>query len=238
MTSGLSSAFKALTGQTSAGWNISSWGGEEINTRGTADNDTLSTTSTQSFSAQIGNASEEDMEDTLVSNASKKAKKQDKSKFGKERKEDDKSFDDLYNALFAPEAEAVLSTAGTAISTMRDEIVALNLDIHKAMEENAFNVNVRSFGGVNMTQGIPVYFSGSDNSTGMKQMEQFMNKVIASFGIDTDKQDLESYTLQDLVNFFFEDVGATEGSGLNVNLAGNEVSATSFLTGQSGFERY
>ena len=121
---------------------------------------------------------------------------------------------------------------------MRDEIVALNLDIHKAMEENAFNVNVRSFGGVNMTQGIPVYFSGSDNSTGMKQMEQFMNKVIASFGIDTDKQDLESYTLQDLVNFFFEDVGATEGSGLNVNLAGNEVSATSFLTGQSGFERY
>lgn len=215
------------------------WDGEETITRGVGENNTLSVTTGESYSAQIGNASSEDMESSLISNATKDAKRQDKIKSGKERKEDDKTFDDLYYALFAPEAEAVLSTAGTSLTNINTEITTLNEEVRKAMHENAFNVNVKSFGGINMQSGIPVYFSGDTNSSGVKQMDGFISKFIQAFGINTDNtQDLEAYTLQDLVNFFIDTVGAEEGTGLNVNLAGNEVSATSFLTGQSGFERY
>lgn len=217
-------------GSGDAGWgnplgtNLNEWGAKETITRG--DYTLTTNTSGTSSSKVIGNASSSD---TLggVFDAYQASKDISEESPGLEAAD----TSDIYNGLFdVNNSSGVLSAVATDVSALSESILALNEKLIKTIDESTINVKLN---GINESVGMPVYFSNIGESGGYNQLKTAIaDALIKSFGLNP-----ESSKLQDLISLITEVTGGS-AAGLNVNLTGNEVSATSFLTGNSTFERY
>lgn len=206
------------------GTDLNTWGARETITRGDY---TLTTNTTGVSSSQvIGNASSSD---TLggVFDSYQASKDISEETPGLEAAD----ISDIYNGLFdVNNSSGVLSAVATDVSALSESILALNEKLIKTIDESTINVKLN---GINESVGMPVYFSNIGESGGYNQLRTAIAEaLIKSFGLNP-----ESSKLQDLISLITEVTGGS-AAGLNVNLTGNEVSATSFLTGNSTFERY
>ena len=217
-------------GSGDAGWgnplgtNLNEWGAKETITRG--DYTLTTNTSGTSSSKVIGNASSSD---TLggVFDAYQASKDISEETPGLEGAD----VADIYNGLFdVNNPTGVLSAVATDVNALAESVIALNEKLIKTIDESTINVKLN---GIDTGIGMPIYFSNTGGSGGYVQLQSAIAEaLVKSFGLNP-----ESSKLQDLISLITETTGGS-AAGLNVNLTGNEVSATSFLTGNSTFERY
>lgn len=214
----------ALLGE---GLDLSKWNYQDTMTRG--EGFSLSTTTGSSFSGLIGNSSGNDMMDSLITEANESAKNTERTRTGK-NVDEAKDFDDLYEGLFDADSDGgLLTSMAINMNNIDTHLVTMHEELTKVTTDNTINVNLQAINGSQLKDSLPLHFS----DTGSLQMERFVAKLGASLGLAEAQgnSDTEIHTLQDLINFFMDEVGdSTSDTMLNVNLKSNEVEAMSFLT--------
>lgn len=177
----------------------------------------------ESYSTSVGNASSADMESGTINDSYDKANKYRKNKKGTSI-EEEHDITDLYTALFDGQPAGVLTLMGTDITDMKTNIAALRTDIEAAITENMFNMNITAVNGKPVNDGLPIMFS---DDKGYLQLSALMSAVSGGLGLGGKTG---GHTLQEFIEVFLDNIYNEDTSALNVNLAGNEVEATSFLT--------
>lgn len=191
---------------------LSIWGGSDVVTRGEGFN--LQTTSGQSTSASIGNASGDDIVESTIADAENDATSRRRRKTGK-TVEEEYDFEDLYKGLFESEnASGVLSAASNNIALIESRLATMHEEMEAMSEEKALNVNIQSY-----------------SSTSLLALRSIFTLFGNMLGLSEKTTDNSGHTLQELIDFFIDSVGNDEANGgLNVNLSGTDTMATDFLT--------